>query len=111
MISSELRVFGDQSFHLNMVFLSRLSANRKPSASATGLVLRSIGVVSKAREHTVLVQAHCPSRMLAHYFQIKEAELKTKAVSDPRAAAAADVASLRGDSGVAERVAYIRRRL
>ena len=33
--------------------------------------------------------------MLAHYFQIQEAELKTKAVSDPRAAVAADVASLR----------------
>jgi carbonic anhydrase len=33
--------------------------------------------------------------MLAHYFQIQEAELKTKAVTDPRAAVAADVASLR----------------
>jgi carbonic anhydrase len=33
--------------------------------------------------------------MLAPYFQIQEAELKTKAVSDPRAAVAADVASLR----------------
>ena len=33
--------------------------------------------------------------MLAHYFQIKEAELKTKAVTDPRAAVAVDVASLR----------------
>ena len=33
--------------------------------------------------------------MLAHYFQIPEAELKTKAVADPRAAVAADVASLR----------------
>jgi carbonic anhydrase len=33
--------------------------------------------------------------MLAHYFQIPEAELKTKAVSDPRAAVAVDVASLR----------------
>jgi carbonic anhydrase len=33
--------------------------------------------------------------MLAHYFQIQEAELKTKAVSDPRAAVAADVTSLR----------------
>jgi Carbonic anhydrase len=33
--------------------------------------------------------------MLAHYFQIPEAELKTKAVTDPRAAVAADVASLR----------------
>jgi len=33
--------------------------------------------------------------MLAHYFQIQEAELNTKAVSDPRAAVAADVASLR----------------
>lgn len=33
--------------------------------------------------------------MLAHYFQIPEAELKTKAVTDPRAAVAIDVASLR----------------
>jgi len=33
--------------------------------------------------------------MLAHYFQIPEAELKTKAVSDPRAAVVADIASLR----------------
>jgi len=33
--------------------------------------------------------------MLAHYFQIQEAELKPKAVSDPRAAVAADVALLR----------------
>ena len=32
---------------------------------------------------------------LAHYFQIKEAELKTKAVLDPRAAVAVDVAALR----------------
>jgi carbonic anhydrase len=33
--------------------------------------------------------------MLAHYFQIQEGELKTKAVSDPRSAVAADVAALR----------------
>jgi carbonic anhydrase len=32
--------------------------------------------------------------MLAHYFQIQEGELKTKAVPDPRAAVAVDVASL-----------------
>ena len=32
--------------------------------------------------------------MLAHYFQIQEAGLKTKAVADPRAAVAADVAAL-----------------
>ena len=32
---------------------------------------------------------------LAHYFQIPEAGLKTKAVTDPRAAVAADVAALR----------------
>jgi carbonic anhydrase len=35
------------------------------------------------------------SAMLAHYFQIPEGELKTKAVSDPRAAVAVDVAALR----------------
>jgi carbonic anhydrase len=35
------------------------------------------------------------SAMLAHYFQIEEGELKTKAVTDPRAAVAADVAQLR----------------
>ncbi|MGB9245280.1 MAG: carbonic anhydrase [Candidatus Acidiferrales bacterium] len=33
--------------------------------------------------------------MLAHYFQIEEGEVKKKAVSDPRAAVAADVAALR----------------
>jgi carbonic anhydrase len=33
--------------------------------------------------------------MLTHYFQIQEQELKTKAVSDPRAAVAVDVALLR----------------
>ena len=33
--------------------------------------------------------------MLAHYFQIQETELKKKAVNDPRAAVAADVAVLR----------------
>src|SRR5262250_3245082 len=33
--------------------------------------------------------------MLANYFQIQEAELKTKAVAEPRAAVAADVALLR----------------
>ena len=33
--------------------------------------------------------------MLADYFQIKEGELKAKAVTDPRAAVAVDVASLR----------------
>lgn len=33
--------------------------------------------------------------MLVHYFQIKEEELRTKAVTDPRAAVAVDVAVLR----------------
>ena len=33
--------------------------------------------------------------MLAHYFQIEQRELKTKAIADPRAAVAADVATLR----------------
>jgi carbonic anhydrase len=33
--------------------------------------------------------------MLMHYFQIQEGELKTKAVTDPRAAVAVDVALLR----------------
>ncbi len=33
--------------------------------------------------------------MLTHYFQIQEAELKAKAVTDPQAAVAADVALLR----------------
>jgi carbonic anhydrase len=35
------------------------------------------------------------SAKLAHYFQIQEGELKTKAVTDPRAAVAVDVAALR----------------
>ena len=38
--------------------------------------------------------------MLAHYFQIPERELKTKAVSNPRAAVTADVASLRAIPGL-----------
>jgi carbonic anhydrase len=33
--------------------------------------------------------------MLANYFQIQEGELKTKAITDPRAAVAVDVATLR----------------
>jgi len=33
--------------------------------------------------------------MLAHYFQIQEGEVRTKAVTDPRAALAVDVAALR----------------
>jgi carbonic anhydrase len=33
--------------------------------------------------------------LLTHYFQIEEGELKTKSVSDPRAAVAVDVAALR----------------
>ena len=33
--------------------------------------------------------------MLAHYFQIQDAELKTKAITDPRAAVSDDVALLR----------------
>jgi carbonic anhydrase len=33
--------------------------------------------------------------MLAHYFQMPEGELKTKALTDPRAAVAVDVATLR----------------
>ena len=33
--------------------------------------------------------------MLAHYFQIQEGQLKTKAVTDPRAAVVVDVAALR----------------
>ena len=35
------------------------------------------------------------SALLMHYFQIQEGELRTKAVTDPRAAVAVDVASLR----------------
>jgi carbonic anhydrase len=33
--------------------------------------------------------------MLTHYFKVQEGELKTRAVTDPRAAVAADVAALR----------------
>jgi len=33
--------------------------------------------------------------MLGHYFQVAEGELESKGVTDPRAAVAADVASLR----------------
>jgi carbonic anhydrase len=38
--------------------------------------------------------------MLTHYFQIQEAELRTKAVTDPRAAIAVDVAALRAVSAL-----------
>jgi carbonic anhydrase len=38
--------------------------------------------------------------MLAHYFQIPERELKTKAVSNPRAAVTADIAALRAIPGL-----------
>jgi carbonic anhydrase len=38
--------------------------------------------------------------MLAHYFQLPEADLKTKAVADPRGAVAADVAALRAIPGL-----------
>jgi carbonic anhydrase len=53
--------------------------------------------------HLVVLQhTHCgitrlagdPAK-LAHYFQIQEGEFKTKAVTDPRAAVAVDVAALR----------------
>jgi hypothetical protein len=54
-------VFGDQFFHLGMVFLSRLSANRKPSASATGLVLRR-QVVRKSNTEEIRV-----SRLLIEF--------------------------------------------
>jgi carbonic anhydrase len=37
----------------------------------------------------------CDPAKLEHYFQIQEGELKTKAVTDPRAAVAVDVAALR----------------
>jgi carbonic anhydrase len=72
-------------------------------------LLGRIGEVAKAipggggEFHIVVVQhtdcgmtrlANDPD-MLAHYFQISESELKTKAVMDPRAAVAADVAVLR----------------
>ena len=49
--------------------------------------------------------------MLTHYFQIQEGELKTKAVTDPRAAVAVDVAFAPGDSRIAGRVACLRPRL
>jgi carbonic anhydrase len=48
---------------------------------------------------------------LAHYFQIQESELKAKAVSEPRAAVAIDVAALRAIPASARQVAYIGARL
>jgi carbonic anhydrase len=38
--------------------------------------------------------------MLTHYFQVEEGELKAKAVTDPRAAIAVDVALLRATPGL-----------
>ena len=38
--------------------------------------------------------------MLTHYFQIREGDLKAKAVTDPRAAVAGDVAALRAIPGL-----------
>ena len=40
------------------------------------------------------------SAMLAHYFQIPEGELKSKSITDPRAAVAVDVAALRAISAL-----------
>jgi carbonic anhydrase len=40
------------------------------------------------------------SAMLAHYFQVPEADLKTKTVTDPRAAVTGDVALLRAIPGI-----------
>ena len=40
------------------------------------------------------------SALLTHYFQIKEEDLKAKAVTDPRTAVAVDVASLRAVSAL-----------
>jgi len=40
------------------------------------------------------------SLMLAHYFQIQEGELETRAVTDPRSAVTVDVASLRAIPGL-----------
>jgi len=48
--------------------------------------------------------------MLTHYFQIQEEQLKAKAVTDPRAAVAIDVASP-GDSRFAGRLACLRPRI
>jgi carbonic anhydrase len=45
--------------------------------------------------------------MLANYFQIPEGEVKSKAVTDPRAAVAIDVARAPGDSRVTGCVAFI----
>jgi carbonic anhydrase len=38
--------------------------------------------------------------MLGRYFQVPDTELKTKAVTDPRSAVAADVATLRDTSAL-----------
>ncbi|HTV58744.1 MAG TPA: carbonic anhydrase [Verrucomicrobiae bacterium] len=72
-------------------------------------LLGRIGEVAKAipgggGEFHLIVMHHTDCGMtrlagdadkLAHYFQIPESDLKGKAVSDPRAAVAADVATLR----------------
>ena len=49
--------------------------------------------------------------LLAHYFQIREDELRTKATTDPRAAVAVDVAALRAIPALPGKMAYLRSRL
>jgi carbonic anhydrase len=53
-------------------------------------------------QHTDCGIAHLAGdpAMLTHYFQIQEGELKTKAITDPRAAVAVDVAVLRAIPGL-----------
>jgi carbonic anhydrase len=77
-------------------------------------LLGRIGEVAKALpggggEFHVIVMHHTDCGMtrlagdadkLAHYFQIRENEIKAKAVSDPRAAVAVDVAVLRAIPGL-----------
>ena len=72
-------------------------------------LLGRIGEVAKAipgggGEFNIIVLQHTDCGMtrlagdpdkLAHYFQVKDSELRTKAVTDPRAAVAVDVAVLR----------------
>ena len=53
-------------------------------------------------QHTDCGIAHLAGdpAMLTHYFQIQEGELETKAITDPRAAVAVDVAVLRAIPGL-----------
>ncbi len=94
---------------------ARLSVLRNIGGRITPELLEQLGLLGRIGEvagevpgggaefHLIVLQhTDCgitrlagDSAMLAHYFQIQESEVRTKAVTNPRAAIAMDVAALR----------------